>query len=518
MADALTTSLLEQGFTLIETHISRVYLRDRDVYKTKRAVELGFLDFSTLEARRLACEAEVELNRRLARDVYLGVVAIVGEPDTGLRFVPAAQAEGERVLEWAVHMERLDDAQRADVLLEQGQLSRADLQAVACLLAGFHRAARADAYTASFGELSAIEGNVNENFAQVAATIGEHLSASESQDLEAFQRSFLAARSELFARRVSEGRVRDGHGDLRLEHVYRRAADDYVVLDCIEFNERFRFADVCADLAFLAMDLRYHGRVDLAEQFVAAYACASCDYELYSLLDFYESYRAMVRAKVASILAADAEVDAHVRERAHREARRYYLLALSAARRPVQPSRLVATAGLVASGKSTLAQALGAELSAPVLVADSTRKELLGMAATEARHDAAFTGAYSEQTSQRVYATLLARARHVLRSGRSVVIDATFRSRSERAAVLELGRELGKEVLFVECRCPREVALERLASRVDGASVSDARSELYDTFLAHYEPLTELDSSSHLVLDTCEPVANNLSVLRARLI
>ena len=110
MADALTTSLLEQGFTLIETHISRVYLRDRDVYKTKRAVELGFLDFSTLEARRLACEAEVELNRRLARDVYLGVVAIVGEPDTGLRFVPAAQAEGERVLEWAVHMKRLDDA------------------------------------------------------------------------------------------------------------------------------------------------------------------------------------------------------------------------------------------------------------------------------------------------------------------------------------------------------------------------------------------------------------------------
>jgi aminoglycoside phosphotransferase family enzyme len=404
VADALTTALLAQGFVLIETHISRVYLRGEHVYKTKRAVNFGFLDFGTLAARKAACDAEVELNRRLARDVYLGVVAIVGEPGAALRFVPASDVDPQEVLEWAVHMKRLDEGQRADALLTQGQLARADLEAVARLLADFHRAARADAHTAAFGEAAVIQGNVDENFAQVEATIADHLSESERAELEDFQRRFLTTHAALFARRVREGRVRDGHGDLRLEHVYREQ-DGYVVLDCIEFNERFRFADVCADLAFLAMDLRYHDRVELAEYFVSSYACASGDYELYALLDFYESYRAMVRAKVTSFLAEDGEVQAATRERARHEARRYYLLALSAARRSVRPSRMVIVAGLVASGKSTLAEALAAELAVPLLSADCTRKELLGMASREPGHDPGCWRAYSHAMSERLEAT-----------------------------------------------------------------------------------------------------------------
>jgi aminoglycoside phosphotransferase family enzyme/predicted kinase len=502
--------LLAQGYELIETHISRVYLGPEHVYKFKRPVNLGFLDFTTREARRAACHAEVELNRRLAPDVYLGVVALTRDAEGNAALVPAETLAEDQILDWAVHMRRLDDAQRADVRLAAGALDAAEIEDIARLVARFHAEARSDAAVAALGLPERIGFNVEENFTQVAGSALRFISAPELQALASYQRGFLRDRAALLRARVDAGRVRDGHGDLRLEHIYRDAHGGHAIIDCIEFNQRFRYADVCADLAFLGMDLRAHARPDLAELLLAAYARESGDYEAYALIDFYESYRALVRAKVASLLADDAQVAAPTRERAEASARRYSLLAIASARPALSPARLIVCMGKMASGKSTLARALGLELAVPVLSADATRKQLLGVEAeTPLRHDA-FSGAYSAEQSARVYATLRERGAHVLASGRSVILDATFSAHAERAELAQLAIRYGVELLFLHCECERTTSLERLRARARGASVSDGRVEIYDRVSERFEALTADEVGRLVRLDTGAPEAETL--------
>jgi predicted kinase len=292
---------------------------------------------------------------------------------------------------------------------------------------------------------------------------------------------------------------------LRLEHVYRDEDGGHVVIDCIEFNERFRFADVCADLAFLSMDLRSHGRADLADLLVARYAEESDDYGLYALLDFYESYRAFVRAKVSSFLAHDASVHADTRSGAEAAARRHFLLALSSSRPPLARPRLIVCMGMIASGKSTLAEALGTALGVAVLSADRLRKRLLDVPLTQPVHDGAFAGGYAPEVSERVYALLRERAAQILRSSRSVILDATFRERSQRDQLRALAEQLGTELYFLDCECTRACAMERLRARAQTASISDGRAEIYDDVASRFERASELLPSMRLVLDTAQP-------------
>lgn len=512
----LERSLVAAGYELIETHISRVFLRGADVYKLKRPVALGFCDFSTLALREQACLAELQLNRRLSPDVYLDVVALVRSREGELSFMTRDACAPDAALEWAVHMRRLSDRDRADVLLTAGQLGREDVETLAEMLARFHLAACSDARTARFGSPNAIAANVSENFTQVAQTIRSYLCEEEAAGLADYQLSFLKRERARFEQRAAAGFVRDGHGDLRLEHCYRTAPGVFSIIDCIEFNDRFRFADVAADLSFLAMDLAHHQRTDLAELFVAAYAKSAADYGIYALLDFYESYRATVRAKVSSMLAEDREVMPSTRERARHEARRYYLHALAAGQEPLTPPCIYVTLGSIASGKSTLAHALSGRLGLPVLAADHIRKQLHGIAVLEPRYDDAFQGLYSEANTEHVYTTMLARCAEVVRSGRSVVLDASFRARVHRARVLELSRELSADVLFIECHCPRERALDRLAKRAAGVSVSDGRAEIYDAFSEQFEAVRELAAAEHLRLDTTQPTEACLAQVLAR--
>jgi uncharacterized protein len=507
---ALRNELSAQGFSCIETHISRVYLRGAHVFKTKRPLDMGFLDFRTLADRKHACEAELTLNRRLAADVYLELCALVRGPGGELSFVPYDGSEAREVLEFAVHMRRLRDETRADQRLLRGELTRDEIAAVARLLADFHAHARSDAEIARFGEPDAIGANVEENFRQVHAYVHDHLSADELASVERYQREFLVANATLFRQRAAAGCVRDGHGDLRLEHVYRNDDGSQVIIDCIEFNERFRFADICADLAFLSMDLRSHNRGDLAELLLATYAEVSGDYGLYALLDFYESYRAFVRAKVASFLAHDPQVQPEAREQAWRAARRHFLLALAASRPALVRPRLIVCMGMIASGKSTLAEALAERLGVSALSADRLRKALLSQPALAPLPDAPFAGGYAPELSEHVYTLLRERARALLGSGRSVIVDAGFRKRRERDRLRELAAEMGVEVLFLECRCGRACALARLAQRAQGPHVSDGRAEIYDALAADNEPPEELQAAQHMVLDSEQPLALTL--------
>ncbi len=509
-AGRMVEDLRQPGVELRETHISWVFLQGDDVWKVKKPVDLGFLDFTTPEKRREACEAEVRLNRRLAPDVYLGVEPVTLDAAGRHRL-----GGGGPAVDWAVHMVRLPDDARADTRLARELLSAADVERIAERVALFHARARCDEETRRYGTPETISANVEENFAQTRATIGDYLRAAEAAEVESWQRRFLAERRGLFSARLDAGRVRDGHGDLRLDHVYL-TGDDVTVVDCIEFNRRFRFADVCADVAFLAMDLAWQGRADLAERFLAAYAREANDYDLYPLVDFYESYRAFVRGKIAAFVAS-GEGDAAARRRAAADARRYFLLALASERKALLPPVVVAVGGLIGAGKSTVGRRLAAELGAPVVDADRTRKFLLGAGAYDKVHVPPFDGAYRPELTDRVYAEVLRRGRCVLESRRPVVLDASFRARAHRAAARDLAREHGVPFHFVEVWAPRYVCRERLAERARGESVSDGRLEIFDQFAASWQPVDELPEAEYSIADTTKPLEANVHALRRRL-
>ncbi|MGB5694252.1 MAG: AAA family ATPase [Polyangiales bacterium] len=496
----LKTDLEASGFELVETHISWVFIGATEVFKLKRPVDLGFLDFTTLEKRHEACEAEVRLNRRLAPQVYLGVVPITVDA-LGQHTI---QGRGT-VVEWAVHMRRLPIERRADELLRAGLLDETHVDALADHIARFHHEARCDTETSRHGRVATIRRNIEENFQQTRGAIGDYLSEEQAREIETWQLETLGD-GKRFVSRMDAGRIRDGHGDLRLEHVYFEADGSITIIDCIEFNDRFRYGDVCADIAFLSMDLAWHGCVNLAERFLARYARESDDYDLYSVVDFYESYRAFVRGKVASLLASDEEASAEARERARREARRYFLLALAYERPPLVPPRVVAVAGMIGSGKSRAAAAIGALLAAPVLSSDRTRKHLMGRKPTESISSEAWSGAYSPRATEAVYEELWRLAEAVLRSGRPVVIDASLRTRALRDTARRLAHQHDVPFVLVECMAPREVLRARLAERESkGLHESDARSDLLDEFEKRFEPIDELSPSEHLRLDTSRP-------------
>ena len=508
----LKTDLQAAGFELIETHISWVFLAESDVFKVKRPVDFGFLDFTTVEARRRACEAELRLNRRLAPGVYLGLVPVTVSDDG----VHAIDGDGPSV-DWAVHMRRLSEEDRGDVLLSMRALAGGHVDQLADHVAAFHARARCDAETSQHGDVATIRQNVRENFDQTRTFIGEYLNTKQAQEIERWQLGVLRDEARFRARVVSE-RVRDGHGDLRLEHVYFEPDGSIAIIDCVEFNDRFRFGDVCADVAFLSMDLAWHGRVDLAERFLARYAQATHDYGLYSVVDFYESYRAFVRGKIASFLAADAGAATSTRERAKTEARRYFMLSLAFERPPLVGPRVIAVSGIIASGKSRTAAFIGELLAAPVVSSDRTRKHLMGRAPEESLQAEAWSGSYSPDTTEAVYREVCSTADTVVTSGRPVVIDASFRTARMRAAAREVATRRGVPFTVVECVAPRALLLERLAKReARGTHESDARTNLLDEFKARFEPIDELPKSEHIRLDTSKPADENRRRLEALL-
>lgn len=499
MTSRLKNDLEAQGYQLRETHISWVFLTADRVYKIKKPVDLGFLDFTTLSARKRACDAELELNRRLAPDVYLRLLPVVQDAQ-GTHHLALAAESGHaphEVVDWAVEMVRLNDDDSAEAMVERGELGRDPLRRLAALLAQFHGRCRSDEETSRFGTRQVIERNVRENFEQTARSVLNHLNLEQAEEIKAFQLQTLEHKQADFDRRITEQRIRDGHGDLRLEHVYF-SGDQVHIIDCIEFNDRFRYGDTCADIAFLCMDLSFHQRPDLAEQLLAYYAEESQDYGLYRVVDFYMSYRAYVRAKVTAMLEQDTEQSATVQQRLYAQARRYFLLAEAAGRPALEPPFLLVVFGHIAAGKSTLARRLGDRLVAPVINSDRVRKHAAGVSP----HTRLPPQAYAPKESTRVYARLREQGAAVLTSERPVIIDATCSGREQRARFAELARDHGVPILFVECSVPVALCRERLQDRERTPSISDGRLGLLDGFLARYEAPSELPAQQLLRVDT----------------
>jgi aminoglycoside phosphotransferase family enzyme/predicted kinase len=454
-----------------QTHISVVFLAGPWAYKIKKPVELGFLDFRTLERRRHFCQEEVRLNRRLAPTVYQGVVP-VARRGNGLQL----EGPGEPV-EWAVKMRRLPRTATLEQRLERGELQAGVLQALAHKLAAFHAQAEAGPQVAAFGRLAVLAQNARENFTQAAPLIGTTLSPAVYERLGAQTEAALARLGPLIESRAERGVPRDTHGDLHLDHVYllpgEAPPDDLVIIDCIEFNERFRYADPVADMAFLVMDLVFHGRDDLARDFAAAYFHHAGDPEGLALLPFYAGYRAAVRGKVEGIACAEKEVDAAERAAALARARQHWLLALAELEPPARKPCLLLVAGLPGSGKSTLAKGLADRAGFRVLRSDLVRQELAGRAG-HAWQPAAFgQGLYTPEGTGRTYAECLRRAEEGLFEGQRVLIDASFRAEVWRREMLEAARRWGVPALLFLCRTPPEVRRQRLEGRRGDASTAD---------------------------------------------
>ncbi len=494
----------------IDTHISTVFMTGYWAYKLKKPVDFGFLDFRDLDARGRFCRREVELNSRLSRGVYQGVVEI-REDDSGR--VLGLSPDGRRdttgkgkVVEYAVKMRQLPDEASLESLLKAGKAARSRAVDLGRRVAEFYEHSRTNPEIARFGAVEAISYNVEENFRQLEPFI-DGLSARERRDLmRQVSRSFLKICEETIEGRVRDGRIRDCHGDLRADHVYFYRGIQ--IIDCIEFNDRFRYSDVVNDLAFLHMDLEHRGYDDWSDAFLAAYVERAGDHGLYALLDFYASYRAVVRFKVACLRST--EVSGPEGEAVKREALGYLDQAY---RYAVQFSRpaLWVFCGLPAAGKSMLGEATAGALGIPVFESDRVRKEM------EAEHGrpksgvAPFgTGQYKTEIRQLVYGEMLARAQERVKSGRPVVLDATFSRRKWRDDVRRLAADLDCSLLFVECACREETLRSRLEARTAASGLSDARLEHLPQMLASFEPTSELPSGIHIKVDTDLPFSRNL--------
>ncbi|MBS0204645.1 MAG: AAA family ATPase [Planctomycetes bacterium] len=476
-----------------QTHISAVFLAGDHVFKVKKPVRLPFLDFSTLELRKFYCEEEVRLNRRLAPDVYRGVVPIHATA-AGLRI---GDGDGP-IVEWAVQMVRLPEEATFLSRLECESLSEAQVEQLAQRIADFHRAAlipmtdpAISAKVSAGGTFDRITTAVRDNLQFAHKQVGHTISAVNYQRLKDATELSLDQLRPLIERRVTERMIRDLHGDLHLDHVYlfddRPPPSDLVVIDCIEFNESFRFIDVVADIAFCTMDFLFHGRRDLARRFSQTYFAATADTEGRELLPFYTAYRAAVRAKVDGITAAEPEIPQSQRDAATQRSTAHWLLALGELAPPDNRPLLLLVSGLPGTGKSTLARELVADGSWVWIRSDEVRKELAasaGVTPTTNRGDY-LSGIYTPEWTDRTYAECLRRAQSALWNGQRVIVDATFLEESRRIRFLTAAVELGVTAFWLVCEASPDVVRVRLEARRN--DVSDADWSIYQKAAAVWQ-------------------------------
>ena len=309
---------------VVQTHISVVFLTKRFVYKVKKAVNFGFLDFTTLEKRRFFCEKELELNRRLCGDMYVEVVPI------NKASVIKIKGEGKTV-EYAVKMKRMPQEKIMSRLLEENKVDGKLIDRIAEIIADFHSKAKTNSRISEFGSLAVIEANWKENFEQTEEFIGKTISADDFKLIRGKVEDFMKKNTTLFKKRMAENRVRDCHGDIHSGNIL--ITDRIYIFDAIEFNERFRYSDVAADVAFLAMDLDFKKRTDISNIFIKRYVEYSGDQELMKLLPFYKCYRACVRGKVTSFKLNDPHINAEEKTAATNEANAYFKLAATYAKK-----------------------------------------------------------------------------------------------------------------------------------------------------------------------------------------
>jgi uncharacterized protein len=449
-----------------ETHSGIVFFAGDRAFKMKKAVDLGFLDFTARASREAACRREVTLNRRLAPDVYLGVADV-------------HDAAGE-VCDHLVVMRRMPADRRLSTLVLDGAPVEGVLADLARLLVDFHERAERSPEADRIASAEALGARWHANTTELRAFTGRHVDADAVEAVDRLAARYLVGRGALFASRIARGRACDGHGDLLADDIF--CLDDGPrVLDCLEFDDALRLEDVLADVAFLVMDLERLGRVDLAERFLESYRIASGDDWPASLAHHHIAYRAQVRAKVSAIRADQGVSDA--------AAKAQELLELARAHLQAGRIRLVLVGGLPGTGKSTLARGLADALGAVVLHSDVVRKELAGIPAEQHAAAPFGRGLYDQATRDATYRELLARAEASLGMGQVVVIDASWNREAHRADARRVAEATASDLVELRCVAPPAVVSERLAARAAaGSDPSDADAGIAAAMAAIGDP------------------------------
>jgi len=519
---------------LVQTHASAVILAGDDVYKLKKPVDFGFLDYSTLARRKAMCEAEVALNRRLAPSVYLGVVPITERAGHAV-----LGGKGEPI-EYAVHMRRLPEDATLAAHVRSGPVAAEVLNDLGREIARFHAAARRGPDVSAWAEFAPVRENCEDNFTGLAPHAGSVAPIEELLRLELATRAELDAQRDLIERRARANVPCETHGDLRLEHVYlfgsgghtspglgaaglgaaglgaaglgaaelgaaelgaaELGAAELVIVDCIEFSPRFACADPIADIAFLAMDLRAHGAWSEARALLDAYFDESRDHEGRALVPLYVAYRSAVRAKVRAMQASAPDIPAPQRAEALQLARAHVQLAVGELAPPSERPCLVLVGGLPGTGKSVLSSGLAAGGAFTWLRADAIRKELAGLDPLASGHADVRSGIYTPAWNDRTYGECLARAKEHLFAGRRVLVDASFKEEQRRLAFVDAARDWGVPVHFLECTTRPEMIRARLEGRV--GDPSDADWGIYEHVRRTWEALGPRTRRVHTEVDT----------------
>ncbi|BAN35756.1 hypothetical protein SCD_n01945 [Sulfuricella denitrificans skB26] len=496
-------NVLGEPVEVVETHISWVLLAGDYAYKIKKAVDLGFLDFSTLGKRHFYCAEELRLNRRLAPDLYLEVVPIAGSADH-----PVLSGPGP-LIEYAVKMRRFPQFCLLDQVLLRGELTSEMIDAIARKIVDFHgRTAVAD-NKSPFGTPERTHLPMVENFAQIRPRLRDKKDLIRLDELERWSEQEYLARWDALAARKARGFVRECHGDLHLGNM-ALLDGEAVPFDCIEFSDNLRWIDVISEVAFLTMDLHGRGRSDLARRFLNAYLEQTGDYEGLEVLRYYLVYRAMVRAKVACIKAGQERLSA-----GHWAQYRNHIELATEFARPLQPL-LTITHGLSGAGKTTVTQSLLEATSLFRVRSDVERKRLYGLK-PEARSGAG-TGEsiYSPEANERTYRRLTEVARGIIQSGFSAIVDAAFLKRRERASFHELAQELNIPFVILDVTAPENLLRERVKQRMQqGRDASEADITVLENQLRNSEPLDA--SELALAIDVDTEQKENIQALVQRL-
>jgi aminoglycoside phosphotransferase family enzyme/predicted kinase len=488
-----------------QTHISCVFLAGDLVFKLKKPLHLSFLDYSTLERRYHFCQEEVRLNQRLTPRVYLGVYAIMHR-DAGFALgAKPAERFDSLAVEYSVMMRRLPDDRSLERLVRVGQIDAAAIRRIAAVLARFHAGAARD-HSIEYGRADAIGRAIGTNLEECRPFVGDTIGEREFNWISRCNRTFVDRHRELLDRRARDGMVREGHGDLRAEHICMTDAID--VIDCVEFSEPLRYGDIASDLAFLLMDLDRLRAPALGQELLRAYRAEIGDPELSRLLNFYKCFRATVRGKVGSLKARESEVPPPQRGAAAESARNYFAAAYRYAK--AGSPALIVLCGLPACGKSTVAQALAERSGFTVFNSDVIRKRMAGILPTERAGGGFGQWIYDREFTAATYQALAEAAGQVLRGGDGVIIDATYKDAGERMRLYDLARQLAVPIVFAQCAVSDEQARQRLAERAQRPdTISDATWETYVRHQAAFAPLGPELAGCHLRVDGGAPPAGS---------
>jgi hypothetical protein len=479
----------------IETHISYVFIAGDFVYKVKKPVKFDFLDFTTPGKRRFYCEEELRLNKRLASDTYLDVIAISLDARGNITL-----NKGVEVVDYAVRMKKLPADRMLKTLLFQGLADEKDMDNLAKVIAAFHQEAQTGGHIDEMGNIGNIRHNIEENFAETLNYINVTIPEYQYKFINNYMGEFLAENKTLFEKRITDHKIRECHGDLHLDHIC--IANEIIIFDCIEFNERFRCGDIVEDVAFLTMDIDFNGYSRYADAFIKSYIRYSGDTDLPVLLNFYRCYYAYVRGKVTSFRLGQEELQENEREQITKTATQYFDLAYTYAARLGKPV-LILTAGLMGSGKSCQARKLAARLGAEIIRTDILRKELFDMKPTERRYENFGKGIYSEDVSRFIYDKAYELAEQKIKQGKAVIIDASFKKRAERQKALEMAKNLGIRFYILECICPDEITRKRLEKRMlENDNASDGRWELFQEQKKDFDAINEVATDCYFKIDT----------------